>query len=424
MFPHKMKYDVVVVGAGPAGSSTAIHLAAKGIDVLVVERKAYPGIPVYCGEGLGKGAITMGKFKMPERAIVQKIIGRRIYSPSLHMVEYKLSEYGGRVIDRRVFDKELFAQAVEMGADSLVNAQVVDLIPGEDGKRRGVKVFDKTLGRTIEIEAKVIVGADGVNSIVARKSGLRMHIHPKDLDVSSQYELIGVEVDDPEFLEFYVGNKIAPRGYVRVFPKGPNRANVGLGIGAYITKKAREYLHYRMFEHPLGKKKCANAKPIEYRYGAIPVGGLNKRFATGNVALVGDAAGMVHPLTGGGVDSSLKGGILLADYIEKYLTENVPLEEFEKAAREKFSGFERALKVRYILDEITDEELDYLAEILSGEDVAKLVGGKPEAIKRFLERLSDKPELFEKFYNALKERFLSYVSKNQRIYERSRCRRS
>ena len=404
MFPHKTKYDVVVVGAGPAGTSTALHLAAKGIDVLIIERKAYPGIPVYCGEGLAKGGITMGKFKMPERAIVQKIIGRRIYPPSLEpVVEYKLPEYGGRVIDRRVFDKELLAQAVEMGADSFVNAQVIDLLPGEDGKRRGVKVFDKTLGRTLEIEAKVIVGADGVNSIVARKAGLRQLIHPKDLDVSSQYELIGVEVDDPEYLEFHVGNEIAPRGYVRVFPKGPNRANVGLGIGAYISKKAREYLHYRMFEHPLGKKKCAKAKPIEYRYGAIPVGGLNKRFATGNVALVGDAAGMVHPLTGGGVDASLKAGILLADYIEKYLAENVPLEEFEKAAREKFAGFERALKLRYILDEITDEELDYLARILSGELVADLVGGKPEAIKKFLELLSDNPKLFEKFYKALME---------------------
>ncbi len=402
MFPRKQKYDVVVVGAGPAGTSTAIHLAAKGIDTLIIERKAYPGIPVYCGEGLAKGGITMGKFKMPERAIVQKIIGRRIYSPSLHVVEYKLPEYGGRVIDRRVFDKELLAQAVEMGADALVNAQVVDLLPGDNG-RRGVKVFDKTLGRTIEIEAKAIIGADGVNSIIARKSGLRQLIHPKDLDVSAQYELIGVEVDDPEFLEFHVGNDIAPRGYVRVFPKGSNRANVGLGIGAYISKKAREYLHYRMFEHELGKKKCANAKPIEYRYGAIPVGGLNERFATKNVALVGDAAGMVHPLTGGGVDASLKAGILLADHVEAFLSEGKPLESFEEAAKKKFAGFARALKVRKILDEITDEELDYLASILSGELVAEVVGGKPEGIKKFLEKISEKPELFEKFYKALRE---------------------
>ena len=113
----------------------------------------------------------------------------------------------------------------------------------EEGKITGVKA--QYLGEPIEIKSKLIIGADGVNSTIARKTGLRKIIPVKDLESCASYEMVGVKFDDIQTLEFYFGNKIAPKGYVWIFPKGNNRANVGLGVGGGATETtAKEYLDY------------------------------------------------------------------------------------------------------------------------------------------------------------------------------------
>jgi len=379
----KIKTDIVVVGAGPAGSSTALTAAKLGLKTLIIERKSHIGIPVQCGEAVGKTGPSIANIDIPKEAIRNPIRGFRIYSPGNLVVEYAKEEPDGYVVDRRVFDKELFAKACEEGADSLINTNVTDLI-FKDGKITGVKC--KNDEGKIEVEAKIVVGADGIFSIVAKLSGLRKYQKLEALDASVGYEMVNVKYDDPQLMEFYMGKNVAPRGYVWIFPKGENRANVGIGIGAgYSEENAFYFMRNFMKNNPVGKEKLGEAKIIEYRVGAIPLGGPNEKTVLDNLILVGDAAGQVHPLTGGGIGYSMvcgsMAGKVAAEAIEKGDTSEKELMKYENAWREKYGEeFTKMLKVRDLLAGVKDKTLDQLAEVLNGKNVVDLTGGKKISI--------------------------------------------
>ncbi|MHA1916758.1 MAG: lycopene cyclase family protein, partial [Candidatus Ranarchaeia archaeon] len=274
--------------------------------------------------------------------------------------------------------KELFIRAVENGANPLLGVNVTDTIL-ENGKVVGV--VGQQAGEKVEIRAKITVGADGINSIIAKKTGLRKYLPLRDLDSCASYEMIDMEIEDNELMEFYFGTKLAPRGYIWVFPRGPRRTNVGIGVGGGTVPHAKILLDKFLYENKLGKPRAKNAKIIEFRAGAIPVGGLNKKFATDNVLLVGDAAGMVHPVTGGGIGYAMVAGKFAGETIKDSLDANDTSDSFlmkyENRYREKYDvEFKQTIDIRKIIaDETTDDTLDKLAQILQGKDVINITRG-------------------------------------------------
>ncbi|MCK5342803.1 MAG: NAD(P)/FAD-dependent oxidoreductase, partial [Candidatus Heimdallarchaeota archaeon] len=262
--------DIVIIGSGPAGSSTAITIAKNGGKVLLVDRKTHVGIPVQCGEAIGKSGAKIAELDVPPESIRSEVRGFRVFSPSGKYIDYAKKEPDGYVVDRRVFDKELFAKAVEYGADTLLGFNIQDLLWNDD-KIAGVK--GRMHGEAVEVRAKIVIGADGVNSTIARKSKLRRFIKPADIDVSVGYEMVNVDYDDEQLLEFFFGSRIAPRGYVWIFPKGNGRANVGIGIGGGTSDEtAKTRLERFVKSDPIGSKQLKNARIVEFRIGAIPVG--------------------------------------------------------------------------------------------------------------------------------------------------------
>jgi len=359
-----MKYDTVVVGSGPAGSVTARFAAESGAKVLIIERRSEVGVPVLCGEGVSK---NVDNYKVLEgrRWIANNMDGARIFSPDGTKVTLAAEMAGnetGYVLYRDIFDQELARGAVRAGAELMLNTRAVDLIK-ENGKIKGVKA--KHFDEEIDIRADVVVGADGVESKVGRWGGIKTTLKPKDLETCAQYTLTGIDVDRA-YCDFYLGKKIAPGGYVWVFPKGNDFANVGIGILASLSTPglATKLLDKFINSHPELKK----GEPVRFLAGAVSVSEPYESVRN-NLLLVGDAARQVDPITGGGLIASIEAGKIAGETIgkavEKQKFDKEILSEYEKAAEK---AFYKKLKRNYMVKEIMlgfdDKTLNMLADSL------------------------------------------------------------
>jgi len=359
-----MKYDVVVVGGGPAGSVTARFAAEKGAKVLIVERRQEIGVPVLCGEGISRKIDDWGMLE-GKRWIASSMDGARIYSPDKTCVKLSADLAGnetGYVIYRDVFDQELARRAVKAGAEIMLNTTATGLIK-EDNEIRGVKV--KQFNEEFEIQADIVVGADGVESKVGEWAGINTCLKPKDLETCAQYTLTNVECSDA-YCDFYLGKEIAPGGYIWVFPKGKDVANVGIGILASFSESgmAKKLLDkFIESDHRLKK-----GEPVRFLAGAVPVA-LPVETVRDHLVLVGDAARHVDPITGGGLTHCLEGGKIAGEVIG----EAVEKQDFTKEMLMKYetgwkNAFGRKLKRNYAVKEIMldmdDKTFNMLADSL------------------------------------------------------------
>lgn len=373
MLPEKA--EVVVVGAGPGGTSTAKHLAEKGIDVVVFEKRQEIGSPKRCGEGLSENSIKLLGQKIPKQCIAQKINGAIVYAPNGKSVEIKFEETVGYILERKVYDKWLAEQAAKKGAKIIAKANVKDVIKS-DGFVKGVVV--EWEGKRYKVESKVVVGADGVESTIARKAGLNTTNALINLDSGYQFEMAGIELEDEHKLIFYFGNNIAPRGYVWIFPKGKDKANVGIGIGAGLGRKtAREYLH----EFVERNENLRKGSILEINAGGIPVGGFLKNMVLNGFLVVGDAAHQVNPIHGGGMkEAQIAGRIaaqVIAEALEKDDVSAKTLSKYNEIWwKERGRELEKVQKLREVIEKLSDEDLNFLAENLTQKDLIDFTHGK------------------------------------------------
>ncbi len=359
-----MKYDVVVVGAGPAGSVTARFAAELGVKVLIVERRQEIGVPVLCGEGVSRRIDNWGMLE-GKRWIASNMEGARIYSPDGTMVKLSADLAGnetGYVIYRDIFDQELARQATKAGAKIMMNTNAIGLLQ-DNNKITGLKA--KQFDDEFEIEADIVVGADGVESKVGQWAEINTRLDPKDLETCCQYTLTNIDCKDA-YCDFYLGNKIAPGGYVWVFPKGKDVANVGIGVLASLSEAGmpKKLLDNFIANDP----RLKNGNPIRFLAGAVPVA---KPVETvkDNLLLVGDAARQVDPITGGGLTTCLEGGKIAGETIgtavEKQQFDQETLSAYELGWKEAFG---KKLKRNYMVKEILlgfdDKTLNMLADSL------------------------------------------------------------
>jgi len=359
-----MKYDVVVVGSGPAGSVTARFAAESGAKVLVLERRTEVGVPVLCGEGISR---KIDKWDMIEgtRWIAGRMDGARIYSPDGTMVKLSADKAGnetGYVIYRDIFDQELAKRAIKAGVKYQMNTQVSGLVK-EKNKIKGVKA--KHFDDEFEVEADIVVGADGVDSKVGLWAGINTTLKPVDLETCAQYTLAGIDCSEG-YCDFYLGQKIAPGGYVWVFPKGKDVANVGIGILASLSEPgmAKKLLDKFIDARPELKK----GKPLRFLAGAVPVS-MPVETVRDNLLLVGDAARHVDPITGGGLTHCLEGGKIAGEVIGKAIKNHdfskETLMEYESRWKESFGKkIKRNYVVKEIMLDMDDKTFNMLADSL------------------------------------------------------------
>jgi len=355
--------DILVIGAGPAGSSTAKHAALNGADVILMDKKSEIGAPKRCAEGVSKEGLSKLGIEPNNRWVTKELSGVRLISPNgtdvwMREDQVKLPE-AGYILERKVFDKFMAMDAARAGATIMIKT----LARGMRKDNNSYIVSCESMGEDFEIKAKIVVGADGPESRVGKWGGLKTAVKPKNMESGIQFEMVGLEMEDPDCIEFYFGS-VAPGGYAWIFPKGDDIANVGLGIvSTYTDKSAYEHLLEFVKNCPATK----NAQPVELNIGGDPVGGMIKNLVKDHIMIVGDAAGHVNPLTGGGIITALEAGIYAGevaaaavkdeDYSKKRL-----MEYQEKCKTEIGDSFDKYLKTKDYMLSLSDSDLDSIAK--------------------------------------------------------------
>ena len=356
----KDQYDVVIVGAGPAGSIAAKNAAQKGLDVLLIEKRQEIGDPVRCAEGVGKLHLRQ-HIEPDSRWICADVKGSRIFSPDGTMVEMAEEVSGGEVgyvLERKLFDRALVYEAASVGADVMVKTRATGLII-ENDTVCGVKVMH--LGEESNIRSKIVIGADGVESKVGRWAGIDTSLKPSDIETCVQFLVAGIEVDQ-DYCVFYLGNEVAPAGYIWIFPKGKNQANVGIGIlGSKSGEKRAEALLTDFVN-----KHMPDGKIIEMVVGGVPVSGTIERTIANGLMLVGDAARQSDPITGGGIINAMDAAKIAADVAVKAIAagdvSTNMLQEYEKMWRSTIGHeIDNGLIVKETFVKFSDEDLNSLA---------------------------------------------------------------
>jgi len=364
------RYDVVVVGAGPAGSMTAKKAAEHGLDVLLIERNQEIGVPVKCAEGVSK---EIKKFVAPDkRWVCAEVKGANIYAPDgtkVVMAGESMDEVG-YVLERRIFDKFLASEAARAGAEVSVKTEAYGLIK-ENGYAKGVYV--RCMGENKRVSARVVVGADGVESRVGRWAGIDTGLPPHNICVCAEFLMCNVEVNR-DYSEFFVGREIAPKGYAWVFTKGGDYANVGVGIGGDTSGEKHRAIDYLK---AFARNKFPEGEVVAEIYGAVPLSGpLNETVGNGLI-LAGDAARQVNALTGGGITYAMYAGEIAGDVVAQAVQENdvskKNLMEYDRRWRKEFGKrLDTGFKAKEFCFNLSDEDLNTLAHSLADERIAEL----------------------------------------------------
>lgn len=301
----KSKYDILVIGGGPAGALAAKTAAEAGNSVCLIEKRPAIGTPVRCAEGIGKDLLK--EYVKPDPRWISADIERaRIIAPNGTTISLEQDKAGnevGYVLDRKIFDRELVWQAAEAGSDVVVKTRATAPIM-ENGAVRGANVI--SIGTPAEIRAEVVIAADGVEARFARRAGLETTVPLREMMSCAQYLMTDIDIDAGS-TDFYLGNAIAPEGYLWIFPKGERTANVGIGISGRRSRdgsRAKDYLDRFV------AKNFPDGKMIEAIVGGVPVCRPLECTVADGLMVVGDAARVVDPITGGGIGNALFTGRL------------------------------------------------------------------------------------------------------------------
>ncbi|HIJ00154.1 MAG TPA: NAD(P)/FAD-dependent oxidoreductase [Candidatus Methanomethylophilaceae archaeon] len=367
--------DIVIVGAGPAGSVAAKYAAEGGLDVVLLEKRAEIGAPLRCAEGISKKWLSEIGMEPDPKWISAEMDGAIIVSPSGHTFKLDESQAGnevGYVLERHLFDKALAEQASKAGAKIWLRTAATGVIK-EDGLVTGV--YANRMGEKIAIRADCVVGADGFESQVGRWAGIDTTLDLTDMCSCLQYRMVNIDVE-PNYCEFVLGSAAPGGGYVWIFPKGKGIANVGIGVQGSKCKSgadAKYYLDKFINEDPRLNKGAV----LEIVGGAVSTCPGLEETVTDNVVLVGDAARLIDPITGGGICHAARSGM----YAGKVLTECAKKGDFSKEALSTYEKMwrdkmEDKLWRNWMAKEkfaaLSDEVLDDLVLAIKESDISEV----------------------------------------------------
>jgi geranylgeranyl reductase family protein len=350
--------DVLVVGGGPGGLYAAERLARRGVRVVVCEEHAAVGSPVHCTGVLA--AESVDEFDLPRAATLNTLTTARFVSPAGLVVEYTPRVPLATVIDRVAFDAALAVRAQAAGAELRRGARVSDLQPSAAGVRVSV-------GADV-IDARLVVLACGANYSFQRRFGLGL---PRQYLHTAQRELRARTLHD---VEMHFGRLVAPDGFAWVVPVvRPDGEYVRIGamasgdaLGCYARMLAR-----------VADRWGVVADGVPPRQKVLPLGEISRTYAD-RMLVIGDAAGLVKPTTGGGIHYSILSGGLAADVAADALARDRCDAEFLSAYEKAWRGqlgdeLDTQQALRHVVTRLSDAEIDSLFDLAQTDGIMPLV---------------------------------------------------
>jgi len=390
-------YDILIVGAGTAGCIAARTAAEKGLDVCLVDCKPEGKVgDKVCGDAVGKHHFDKLGLSYPAGEEFEcNMLGMDVYSPD-SKTRFRIEGKGisGFGVNRHKFGQRLLKEA--LSKNIVFHDCTVALAPLiERGFVKGVKAQNSKEGWKQDIHGRVTIDASGVSGIVRQnlpsEFGLERRIDSKDL-IALYRELRSNVESDSDYSEIYLNQQAAPGGYYWIFYKGEGRANVGVGVEmkkSYLNPKAR------LYQYVLSRREFENSKVIHGGGGIVPTRRPLDCLVANGVMLVGDAACLVNPISGGGIGPSMLSGRLAAETAVDALASGDfsrdGLWKYNIDFMKEYGGKQAGLDIfRIFLQSIGDDDLNYgmKHQLVKREDVlrASLTGSLKLSITDKAER--------------------------------------
>lgn len=322
-----MKYDVTVVGAGPAGSTTAKFLSEKGFKTLLIDKEQFPRDKP-CGGGLPLRVLQRFPYVVNDKIIEAYSSSGTVFSPSLkHQINISKDRPIISTILRKKFDFVLLNYAKDAGA-VIQQGKPVSAVEISDDNAQVI------LHQGSTIESEIVVGADGVNSVIAQATGLRKRGTEKGVCILQEFEVDGKIMDEyfTPSRHCYIHSRFKSiGGYGWVFPK-KQHLNIGFGIVQALKNLEQKPNLLKCYHEYIGLLQESDLIPrdlkqTEIKGGALPTHPLEKTYGH-RLLLVGDAAGFINPLSGEGIYFAMSSGKIAAEVISEALEKNDPTEKF------------------------------------------------------------------------------------------------
>ena len=314
------KYDVIIVGAGPAGCSCALGLKDSNLSVLLIDKSTFPRDKV-CGDLISARSIKLLHSIDPETAVNFKKI------PSLtHIMKTKGFhnekmffhigwKSGAYICKRKEFDNFLLNSV-----KSRTNIEVLEDFKVDHFKRNSNSIIVGNKEKDIFFETKLVIGGDGARSSIAKHTGHRKH--KRDMYVALRSYVTNVNEISHDTNEVYTHKRLMPGpGYFWIFPLSDNSANIGYGTTTSNIKKnklnLKKYMNDLIKKSDIISNKLNNGNFDKIYSGIIPIRTSRSAISGERYMLIGDAASLVDPISGGGIENAILSGIIAAKTIKE-----------------------------------------------------------------------------------------------------------
>ncbi len=360
-----MEWDVVVIGAGPSGCFTAQQIALSGFKVLVIEEHQEIGLPVQCAGLISSRAMRLAG--IDKSVVINEFSGLHVFSPLGSSMYLESNREAPLAINRAAFDQQLGAKAENAGAIVVKGLKI-------DGTQRitdGFRLTATDNNKTVTMNTKLLIGADGSHSKVARWLELNCN-NPNAVMYSVDAEL---ESSDTHLISVFLGQNIAPGWFGWIIPLDSKTCRIGTGYALIQPKYSAEHYFQEMVK--LYKQNFRNLKIISCAGGTVPLGLMPKIYSP-HAMLVGDAASQIKPISGGGIYMGLRGAQICGQVAVEALNEG-DLSEIKLSKYQKLWEMEMgeeitcAMSHRECFMDFSDEDIELILRFLNKPLNKKLI---------------------------------------------------